>query len=160
MDKKVKELKAKVKKLKQGANSTRQEFKEMVFYLICDSKPLDKVAKELGITRVTIYRWAKNDPEFNDLLTEARKIQIGSLVDQCLDIAFNNDNDFIVAGDRVYPNAANVARSKLQIGTILKLAKFYHPEMFGEKAQVDVTSGGETLFTGLTIIHAKEDEEF
>ncbi len=41
---------------------------------------LTKVAATLRVARKTIYQWAKEDPEFKDVISDER----GSLVDECL----------------------------------------------------------------------------
>ncbi len=136
--------------------------RKRIFKYMCDGDSVKTVARKLGIHRTTIYSWMHKDPQLKVLVDEARKVQADVYVGDLLEIADDDSKDIIVddSTGRKYPNAANVARSKLKISTRKQLSGYYNPETYGEKTKVDVTSSDSSLgFIGLQIIPPMATEE-
>jgi transposase-like protein len=134
-----------------------------IFDYLCNGDSMITVARRIGVNKGSIYRWMKGNEKLRTMVKEAREIQAGDYIDDLLKIADDESKDLLVDPEtgRKYPNAAAVARSKLKISTRKKLAGFYHPTEFSDKAQIDITSNGESVsgFLGLQIIMPKEDDD-
>ena len=139
-----------------GATMTR------IFDYLCNGDSMVTVARRIGVNRATIYRWINSNKKLKALIKEAREIQAGSYIDDLLEIADDESKDLIIDPEtgKHSPNSSAVARSKLKITTRKKLAGYYHPTEFSDKAQIDITSNGESVsgFIGLQIIMPKEDD--
>lgn len=134
-----------------------------IFDYLCNGDSMVTVARKIGVNKASIYRWIKGNEKLKVMVKEAREIQAGTYIDDLLSIADDASKDLLTDPEtgRQSPNAAAVARSKLKISTRKKLAGFYHPTEFSDKAQIDITSNGESVsgFVGLQIIMPKEDED-
>ncbi len=134
-----------------------------IYDYLCNGDSMVTVARRIGVNKGSIYRWIKGNEKLKAMVKEAREIQAGTYVDDLLKIADDDSKDLITDPQtgRKSPNAAAVARSKLKISTRKKLAGYYHPTEFSDKAQVDVTSNGESVsgFVGLQIIMPPEEED-
>lgn len=78
------------------------------------------LARELGISNLSLYNWIKKDPERQDRFRQARAIAADAWADECLDIAD--------AADHVSANA-----DRLKIETRKWLAGVTNPEKFQSK---------------------------
>lgn len=78
------------------------------------------LARELGISNLSLYNWIKKDPERQDRFRQARAIAADQWADECLDIAD--------AADHVSANA-----DRLKIETRKWLAGVTNPEKFQSK---------------------------
>lgn len=120
-----------------------------------------EIAVKIGISRQTLYRWEKVNPKLKALFIEQTLLRTETFKEEILEIADDKSDDLITdeSTGRKYPNAANVSRSTLQIKTREKIMKYDNPEKFGDKSSVDITSNGESLFTGLSIIFGKDEDD-
>ena len=134
-----------------------------IYDYLCNGDSMMTVARKIGVNKSSIYRWMKGDEKLKSMVKEAREIQAGTYVDDLIDIADDDSKDLITDPDtgKQSPNAAAVARAKLKISTRKKLAGYYHPTEFSDKAQIDVTSNGGSVsgFVGLQIILPSEEED-
>lgn len=78
------------------------------------------LARELGISNLSLYNWIKKDPDRQDRFRQARAIAADAWADECLDIAD--------AADHVSANA-----DRLKIETRKWLAGVTNPEKFQSK---------------------------
>lgn len=78
------------------------------------------LARELGISNLSLYNWIKKDPDRQDRFRQARAIAADAWADECLDIAD--------ATDHVSANA-----DRLKIETRKWLAGVTNPEKFQSK---------------------------
>lgn len=134
-----------------------------IFEYLCSGDSMVTVARKIGVNKGTIYRWMKGNETLKGRVKEAREIQAGTYIDDLLGIADDDTKDLLVDPEtgKQSPNAAAVARSKLKISTRKKLAGYYHPTEFSDKAQIDITSNGESVsgFVGLQIIMPEGDKD-
>ena len=93
----------------------------------------------LNISRTTVYRWAREFPEFKDRLDEARFIQAESFIDEIVDIADNEDIE--------------VARAALRIRARKNLAEYRKP-----KEKKEIIEQNNNVFLGLSVVPPKEVE--
>jgi hypothetical protein len=87
---------------------------------IAAGKTMAGLARELGISNLSLYNWIKKDPERQDRFRQARAIAADQWADECLDIAD--------AADHVSANA-----DRLKIETRKWLAGVTNPEKFQSK---------------------------
>ena len=122
--------------------------------LVMEGHTMATVARKIGVAKGSIYRWIGKFPELKEMIQAARVLKAESYMDEIVEIADDRSHDLIedLESGQMRPNAAAVARAKLQIDTRRKLAAIIKPEAFGEKSHVDITSNGNDVFTGFNII--------
>lgn len=123
--------------------------------LISEGHGKEEIATKIGISRQTFYRWEKKNQGLADLVKEAMAIRGERYEQEIIEIADDDSKDLLIDPEtgRAYPNAAAVARAANRIKARQWTLKYNNPEKFGEKAQVDITSNGESVsgFMGLVI---------
>ena len=128
--------------------------------LIGDGYGKEEISSQIGISRQTFYRWEKKNSELADIVKEGMEIRGEKYEEEIIEIADDESKDLLIDPEtgRAYPNAAAVARSLGRIKARQWVLKYNNPEKFGDKKSVDITSNGETVFTGLNIIFGDDDE--
>jgi hypothetical protein len=98
--------------------------------------------------RDTILEWRFKNKAFSDLYMQAKVNQVEALVDECLDIADDTDNDTITkttkSGEEYEAcNSEWLNRSRLRIDTRKWLAAKLAPKLYGErqKSEHDISEG-------------------
>ena len=126
---------------------------EYVYQARVNGKTLVAIAKDLKVSKHTIYQWSFRFPAFKKLLDEANRVRASQYIDEMIEIADDVSEDKIITDNGIVrPNAANVARSKLKIQTRRKVAAIYDPANYGE-----IVDGGSRVningdvFMGLQI---------
>ena len=111
--------------------------------------------------RQCIFEWRIKIKEFGDNYTKAKQEQIETLIDDCLDIADNTDNDTIIRQDKdgndyEVCNSEYINRSRVRIDTRKWLASKLAPKIYGDK-QEDKDNNKDEFKTSLREI--KEELE-
>lgn len=98
---------------------------------------VSRIADELGINRLTIYRWMDSDERFKDAIEEHR----GRLLDRCIETASNLANGIPIYDDKGevigWKERPDAYMLKYLISTLGR------KEGFGES--IDVTSKGDRI---------------
>ena len=128
--------------------------------LIMDGDTMSTVARKVGVASGSIYRWMSRFPELKEMIDTARVLKADKYMDEIVEIADDKSKDLIedLESGQMRPNAAAVARSKLQIDTRRKLSAIVKPEAYGDKTKLDITSNGQDVFTGFQIIMPKDKD--
>jgi hypothetical protein len=90
---------------------------------------------------VNIYKWCHEREDFRSRYARAKAAQIEWLVEEALDIAYDNSSDTLTdsRGNKKCNNEW-VQRSKLKVDTIKWIACKLSPKLYGEKSKVDELS--------------------
>lgn len=95
---------------------------------LADGDSLVKICGEAGMpSRVTVYDWIDEYPEFGEAYNKARKRQAESYVDEAMQIA-----DGVAGSD----SGPAVGAARLQSDIRVKLAGKFNPERFGDKLDI------------------------
>ena len=107
--------------------------------------PLREICRQDGYPKWrTVYDWLAKDEEFATRFAHARDVGHEALAQECLDIADNAENDWMLrenkdGSESWQLNGEHVQRSKLRIETRLKLLAKWNPKKYGDK----VTHSGD-----------------
>ena len=90
--------------------------------------------------RSTILQWRIDNQSFSDQYIKAKVDQIEALIDECLDIADNTDNDTLIRENKdgseyEVCNSEWINRSRIRIDTRKWLACKLAPKLYGDKQQ-------------------------
>ena len=93
------------------------------------NKSMAKIAREMGLTVRTIWRWIANYPDFREMYDLAKEQQADYFVEEMVEIADTASKDLIDAQDR-----------KLRVNVRQWAASKFKPKKYGENRsmQVDV----------------------
>jgi len=118
---------------------------------LAEGESLNKICKSFGnVCRATVYNWLadKNNKEFLDKYTQASERQAETFIDECADIADDNEQDTIlVIGkdgkeyERV--NHDHINRSRLRVDTRIKIAEKLAPRKYTPQSKVENTGSIE-----------------
>jgi hypothetical protein len=116
------------------------ELAQRVLDLIATStKGLRRICKDETLpTTITIWRWRRDNAEFRDKYTEAKRFQAEIMADELLDIADDGTNDFMTddnGNERI--NNEYIQRSRLRCDTRKWIACKLLPKIYGERSQTD-----------------------
>lgn len=111
---------------------------------ICDKLshgiPLAEICRGNGMPAVrTVSLWKQAHPEFAADFARARDEGYDALAAQCIEIADNEQHDWVLKKKGVITNDVAIARAKLQVETRLKLLAKWDPKRYGEKIQTEHT---------------------
>lgn len=124
-------------------------------------EPLAQICRDEWMpTDTTVREWMKVDPEFSDAIACARARGYDIIAQDCLAIADDARNDYMVKladdGDEkaMAYNAEHVQRSKLRIETRLKLLAKWDPKRYGERME-QVHSGSMEIVQPIDQVKAE-----
>ena len=115
-----------------------EENRKIILKLIAEGYSLLAISKIEGFPHYdTIRRWMSDEPDFYADYTRAWESSADRMIDQALDIAFDDSKDWVemidkegnVIGKKVNPQA--VPRSKLKIDTLIWVAGRKKPNKYG-----------------------------
>lgn len=89
-----------------------------------------------------IFEWRLDIPEFGELYAQAKRDQIEFLIDECIDISDDsNDDEIIDTNGNVKANAEFIQRSRLRVDTRKWLAAKLAPKLYGDRTHTtqDIT---------------------
>jgi len=103
-------------------------------------EPLAQICRDEHMPSVTtVGTWRLNDSEFSDRIARAREEGFDAIAEECLEIADNATNDYMLKKDGAEEgrfDSEHVQRSKLRIETRLKLLAKWDPKRYGEKLAI------------------------
>jgi hypothetical protein len=134
------------------------KYKPEIFNAICDrisssSDSLKKICLEFDIDHLTFHRWLRerdDAEELRKLYARAKEEQADFMMEEMLEIADDASRDTIIKvgkGGQEYEaeNVEWVNRSKLRVEARKWLAGKLRPKKWGDKVDVDLTSGGDKI---------------
>jgi len=113
--------------------------------------PLRTICKQPGMPHyATVRRWEVDNASFRALSTRARETGCHAIADECLEIADDATNDWMLDNNPDNPgfklNGEHVQRSKLRIETRMRLLGKWLPKVYGDKIDANLNhSGGITV---------------
>jgi hypothetical protein len=87
-----------------------------------------------------VTKWLRDFPEFRDQYVRARELQADAIFDECLDIADDSRNDWILRNGERAPDTEAIQRARLRIDTRKWMAGKLRPKKYGDK--LDLTHAG------------------
>jgi len=126
-----------------------------------DGHSVTETARKIGVTRQAIYKWRKDNEEFNDMYQEALEVKAENLMDEILTISDDDSRDVIVDEEtgRKTGTTTAVQRDKLRVTSRTRLMQWLNPKKYADRSNVDITSNGESVYGGLMITPPKEEED-
>lgn len=109
---------------------------------ICEAmasgKSLKQVCEQDGMPAYsTVRKWELENAEFAALSTRAREIGCHVMAEECIEIADDGRNDWMLANDEENAgykfNGEHAQRSKLRIETRMRLIGKWMPKVYGDK---------------------------
>lgn len=118
---------------------------------LADGESLRSICSSDGMPRqTTVFRWLAAHAEFRERYARAREAQADALFDECLEIADDARNDWMVKNGKDSVgwelNGEHVQRSKLRIDARRWMAAKLQPKRYGDKVEVEQT-GTLTIVT-------------
>lgn len=86
----------------------------------------------------TIFRWLGDHPDFAHAYARAREAQADAIFDECLDIADDKGEDWIMTANGPKFNKEAAQRSRIRVETRLKVAARLNPRKYAERMDVNV----------------------
>lgn len=126
---------------KHAPNSSyTPEIADEICERISCGEPLRAICRDVHMpTWQTVYRWMAKDSEFSNRIAHAREIGHDAIAEQCLDIADDEQHDWVNTRKGVITNDVAIGRAKLQIHTRLQLLAKWNPKKYGDKQDINLT---------------------
>lgn len=120
------------------------ELEDVILARLENGESLRKICKAEGFPHEsTVRKWARMDPEFMKKYRAARDLGYETLADELIDICDDATNDWMERNDPENPgyqvNLEHIARARLRIDTRKWVLAKMHPQIYGDKQQVDVS---------------------
>lgn len=114
--------------------------------IACERKALGEILKKHALSPSTFFRWMAASPSMQENYARAKEVQAELMVEDILAIADDGRNDtFLDDKGNVRTDAEVVNRSRLRVDSRKWLASKLLPKKYGDRSEVDLTSGGKTL---------------
>ena len=105
---------------------------------VAAGKSVTRVCREEGMPCLTtVTNWAKERPEFAEMLKAAKEMYAEFLVDEALEIVDDTDDDIIETPRGPLPNSAAIQRAALRSKMRQWIAAKYKPQQFGDKLEIE-----------------------
>lgn len=91
-----------------------------------------------------VYKWLASEPDFVEKYLRAREAQSHLLLDECMDIADDGTNDFVMTDKGPALDRDHIARSKLRVETRMRMAGKLNPKRYGDKLDLSSSDGTMT----------------
>lgn len=97
----------------------------------------------------TVSDWKDTQEGFSANFARARLDGFDTLAAQCLDIADDEQHDWLMTQKGTITNDVAIGRARLQVDTRLKLLAKWDPKRYGDKTSMELTGadGGPVAFT-------------
>jgi hypothetical protein len=129
-----------------------QYLADVICLALMEGKSLRTICKDETMPNLaTVCRWlAKGDDdpvtaEFCKQYARARRVQAELRVDEIFDIADDTSHDDLHTDSGVRANSEWIGRSKIRIEARQWYASKMLPKLYGDKSQLDLTSGGQPM---------------
>jgi hypothetical protein len=122
------------------------EYSKHIADEICDrmieGESLLKICKDDHMpSRVSVYRWVDDHPDFRRRYNYAREGQAHFYADLIRDIAFDDAGDVFIDGDKIVNDHARVQRARLKVDTLKWVAARLLPRVYSDKAEATPAPG-------------------
>jgi len=144
------------------SKSEIEKISEKIFKKIINGKSLSSILLDDDMpSRPTFYKWIVENKDIFNNYVRATKARADYLFDEILEIADRQEKDVIMVDGEEVVNHNVIQRNRLQVDARKWAASKMNPKKYGDKAEIDVTSGGEKLNqeTKVTFINARKDKD-
>jgi predicted DNA-binding protein YlxM (UPF0122 family) len=114
------------------------------------SKGLKEICQAHNVSTVAFYDWIQGDSELLNKYTRAREAQADLLADEIIKLADDKTGDTQAGEFGDVGNAANIARSRLQVEARKWIAAKLKPKKYGDKVEVESNVNIQSLPDWLT----------
>lgn len=87
----------------------------------------------------TVYDWLRAHEDFSTRFAQARDVGFDAIAEQCLDIADDEQHDWLTTKKGPVTNEVAIGRARLQVDTRLKLLAKWSPKRYGDKQAVELS---------------------
>ena len=151
-----------------------QEIADVICTRIAKGETLAEICKDIGVDRVTVYRWTRKDEEFRHQYAQAREDQMHSFADQILEKARDESRDYFdveyeklnkngeVVASRKERRSDNTAvqRDRLIVDSMKFLMARLAPRFYGDKVEQTIQGpGGSGLVVNVLITRKAKNGE-
>lgn len=132
-----------------------QELFDDICTHISEGRSLRSICAQSNMPSTAAFmKWLNKDPALVEQYARAMESRGEHMFEDMLTIADNTEKDIIVLEDgREIVDHNVVSRDKLRIDTRKWILSRMNPKKYGDKAAVDVTSGGDKIDNTLVIKH-------
>lgn len=104
-------------------------------------EPLRSICRDDGMPAWrTVYDWIDQDIDgLSTRIARARIAGFDALAEQCLEIADDEQHDWVLTKKGPVLNEVAIGRAKLQVDTRLKLLAKWDPKRYGDKTSMELT---------------------
>ena len=114
---------------------------EEICIRISKGEVLTSICEDLHMPpALRVYDWLHAEPAFAQAYARARDAGFDKLAEECVKIAEDGSNDYMMSKDGPQLDREHVQRSKLRIETRLKLLAKWDPKRYGEKSTMDLNA--------------------
>lgn len=125
-------IEANLIKRREGRASTfTEDMASDIIEALEDGATMKAAAKEVGVTRKTLWTWMQLFPEFCDLVARAREFQGHSNADDAVDILDNSD----ISSEDAKQNMAHLRKDEQRARIRMQLAECFNFKQYGSKKQ-------------------------
>lgn len=129
---------------------THELFENVCKDIATSSKGLKDICETYGVTSRVFYSWIQQDEELLHKYTRAREEQADLLADEIIKLADDKTGDTQAGEFGDVGNAANIARSRLQVEARKWIAAKLKPKKYGDKVEVESNVNIQSLPDWLT----------
>jgi hypothetical protein len=143
--------KAKPKRGRGRPSSFTQAVADEICARMAEGESLKSVLRDDGMPKwQTVYRWTESNEDFRAQYTRARNAQAQRWVDEIVEIADDDSNDWTEGKDGVpVVNGEAIARSRLRVDTRKWIACKVLPKLYGEK--IEHEHSGKVTLEGMVL---------
>ncbi|MCI0599950.1 MAG: terminase small subunit protein [Beijerinckiaceae bacterium] len=122
-------------------SSFTQKTADIICERLANGESLRAITRDKDMpSDVTVMKWLRDFPEFLQQYVRARELQADAIFDECLDIADDSRNDWILRNGERAPDTEAIQRARLRIDTRKWMAGKLRPKKYGDK--LDLTHAG------------------
>jgi hypothetical protein len=115
-----------------------EELAEEICERLSEGEPLRHICREEGMpTWKTIYRWMEQNAELSTRIALARELGEVAIGEQCMEIADDEQHDWVMSKKSAITNEVAVSRAKLRVWTRLQLLAKWNPKKWGDRQHLE-----------------------
>ena len=127
---------------------------------VMDGMAVRNAIKVHNISQTTFYNWLREDEAKLEQYARATEIRADVMATEILTICDATKNDIIVdENGNPITNHNVIQRDRLRVDTRKWLMSKMQPKKYGDKAQLDHTTGGEKLINKMEVIFKDFSED-
>lgn len=126
------------RRTRRGAVSRTEQVMDEICERLSDGEPLRHICRDAHMPAWrTLYDWLAEDEEFAARIARARELGEVAIGEQCMEIADDEQHDWVMSKKSAITNEVAVSRAKLRIWTRLQLLAKWNPKKWGDRQQLE-----------------------